>query len=211
MVLSQTPMTHELAAILGGTVATAELSVITGRERTPEQLLACVAEGDRDAFSELYDHLVSRVLVVVRRCLVDPAQSEEVAQEVFLQVWQTAPRYESSQGAAITWILTLAHRRAVDRVRASQSSRDRDLRLGIRDLHSSSADVAETVETLIEWDRAVRAMQHISALQRQVITLTYSQGLSQNEIAAMLDVPVGTIKTRLRDGILRLRRELGMS
>ena len=101
---------------------------------TLDDLLTQVAEGDQSAFSELYDRIAPRVLGLVRRVLVDHAQSEEVTQEVLLEVWRTATRFETGRGSAMSWVLTMAHRRAVDRVRSSQAGHDRDERIGMRDI-----------------------------------------------------------------------------
>ena len=106
----------------------------TPEEVSKETLLERVAVGDKSAFSDLYDQFAPRVLGLIKRLLIDHAQSEEVAQEVFLEIWQSASRFDAKKGGASTWILTMAHRRAVDRIRASQSSRDRDTKIGIRDL-----------------------------------------------------------------------------
>ncbi len=182
----------------------------TGQPSSKEQLLARIADGDEAAFSELYDELAPRVLGLVRRLLVDHAQSEEVTQEIFLEIWQNAPRYEASKGGATTWIFTMAHRRAVDRIRSSQAGRDRDVRIGIRDYESDYDNVAETVETTIENERVKRAMSQLTELQRQAITLAYYGGYSHSEVAERLKVPIGTVKTRLRDGMIRLRDELGV-
>ena len=179
--------------------------------RSKEELLGRVAQGDQQAFSELYDQVAPRILGLIRRLLVDPAQSEEVAQEVFLEIWQSASRYEPSKGGAITWMLTMTHRRAVDRVRASQSSRDRDLRVGTREYESGYDNVAEQVEISIEHERVTKAMSQLTELQRQAVTLAYYKGLSHSEVATMLSVPIGTVKTRLRDGMIRLRDELGVA
>ena len=176
-----------------------------------EQLLARVAQGDRAAFAALYDGTVHRVFGLIRRLLVDPAQSEEVAQEVYLEIWQTATRYEPTRGSAITWMLTLAHRRAVDRIRSAQASRERDSRIGIRDFAREYDSVAETVEVKIESERVARALQKLTQLQRQAVTLAYFKGLSHSEVSALLHVPIGTVKTRLRDGMIRLRDELGVA
>jgi RNA polymerase sigma-70 factor (ECF subfamily) len=176
-----------------------------------EDLLARVAGGDQDAFAELYDQTAPRVLGLVQRLLVDHAQSEEVTQEVFLEVWQTAPRYAPDRGSAITWLLTMAHRRAVDRIRASRASRQRDLRIGIRDQVDGYDDVAEQAEIRLENVRVKRALSRLTDVQREAVTLAYYGGLSQSEVSAALGVPLGTVKTRLRDGMIRLRDELGVT
>jgi RNA polymerase sigma-70 factor (ECF subfamily) len=176
-----------------------------------EELLARVARGDQDAFAELYDQTAPRVLGLVQRLLVDRAQSEEVTQEVFLEVWQTAPRYAADRGSAVTWVLTMAHRRAVDRIRSSQASRERDLRIGIRDQVAGYDDVAEQAEIRLENVRVKRALSRLSEAQREAVTLAYYGGLSQREVSELLDVPLGTVKTRLRDGMIRLRDELGVT
>jgi RNA polymerase sigma-70 factor (ECF subfamily) len=142
--------------------------------------------------------------------LVDHAQSEEVTQEIFLEIWQTATRYEATRGGASTWIMTMAHRRAVDRIRASQAGRDRDTRIGIRDLAVAYDEVSETVEVRLEHERVEKAMSRLTELQRQAISLAYYGGLSQSEVAERLQIPLGTVKTRLRDGMIRLRDELGV-
>ncbi|MCU1438498.1 MAG: polymerase subunit sigma [Naasia sp.] len=183
------------------TAATSEADAMLGR----------VATGDRAAFATLYDLLASRVLGLVVRVLVDRSQSEEVTQEVFLEVWQNAPRYDPARGTAVTWVLTMAHRRAIDRVRAAQASRDRDLREGIRGLPREYDDVAETVEVRVESERVRAALARLTPLQREAVSLAYYGGYSSGEVAAMLHVPVGTVKTRLRDGLIRLRDELGVT
>jgi RNA polymerase sigma-70 factor (ECF subfamily) len=178
---------------------------------TQDQLLALVAQGDQTAFAQLYDQMAPRVLGLVRRLLRDHAQSEEVTQEIFLEIWQNATRYDSSKGGASTWIMTMSHRRAVDRVRASQSSRDRDTKIGIRDYDAEYDNVSETVQTRIEHERVEKAMQRLTELQRQAVSLAYYGGYSHSEVATLLSVPIGTVKTRLRDGMIRLRDELGVA
>jgi RNA polymerase sigma-70 factor (ECF subfamily) len=178
---------------------------------TREALLLRVAQGDRAAFSELYDQTAPRVLGLIRRVLIDHAQSEEVAQEVFLEIWQSAGRYEPNKGGATTWILTMAHRRAIDRIRASQSGRNRDLKIGIRDYDPGVDDVADSVEIRIENERVKKAMQQLTELQRQAITLAFYEGYTHSEVAGILHVPIGTVKTRLRDGMIRLRDAMGVT
>jgi RNA polymerase sigma-70 factor, ECF subfamily len=174
-------------------------------------LLARVAEGDKSAFAELYDRSASRVLGLVVRLLRDSAQSEEVTQEIFLEVWQNAKRYDAAKGSAITWILTMSHRRAVDRIRSSQSSRVRDTRIGLRDLETEYDSVSESVEIRVENERVGQALLRLTELQRQAVTLAYYGGYSHSEVAELLKVPIGTVKTRLRDGMIRLRDELGVA
>ncbi len=177
---------------------------------TSEDLLGRVAQGDQQAFAELYDRTASRVFGLVKRLLRDHAQSEEVTQEIFLEIWQTATRYDVGKGGAMAWMLTMTHRRAVDRVRASQSSRDRDTRIGIRDFAPEFDSVAENVEITIETERVKEAMKRLTELQRQAVQLAYFGGYSHSEVSQMLKVPIGTVKTRLRDGMIRLRDELGV-
>lgn len=173
-----------------------------------EALLCLVAAGDRDSFSELYAVTSSRVYGIIRRVLVDIAQSEEVTQEVFLEVWQGAKNYDPSLGSAIAWLVTISYRRAIDRVRASQSSQVRDHRVGLRDHVAEFDTVAETVEIRLEYERARRAMRSITTIQREAITLAYWDGLSASEIAVQLGINVSTVKTRLRDGLIRMRAEM---
>jgi len=178
---------------------------------SPQELLTRVATGDQAAFSELYDQLAPRVFGLVKRLLRDHSQSEEVTQEIFLEIWQNATRFDANKGAAVSWILTMAHRRAVDRVRSSQSSRDRDVRIGIRDQNPEYDHVSETIEVRLEHERVEQAMSRLTELQRQAVSLAYYGGYSHSEVATMLSVPIGTVKTRLRDGMIRLRDELGVA
>ena len=173
--------------------------------------MSLLADGDRDAFTSLYEFLAPRVLGVITRVLRDQSQSEEVTQEVFLEIWQSASRYDPKKGGASSWIMTMAHRRAVDRVRASQSSRDRDTKIGIRDFTPDYDNVAESVQVRIEHERVEKAMLRLTELQRQAVTLAYYGGYSHSEVSEMLSVPIGTVKTRLRDGMIRLRDELGVA
>ncbi|BDZ51537.1 hypothetical protein GCM10025867_37780 [Frondihabitans sucicola] len=176
-----------------------------------DDFLARSASGDQVAFAALYDCTIPRVLGIITAVLRDPAQSEEVAQEVYLEVWQHAPRFDSAKGHATTVIFTLARRRAIDRVRASQASRDRDLTVGIRDREQPFDHVAETVETSLEYQRVRRAMERITPAQRRVIELVHDEYLDQAAVAERLGIKVGTVKTRLRDGLIALRRELTTS
>ncbi|WP_336652038.1 MULTISPECIES: ECF RNA polymerase sigma factor SigK [unclassified Leucobacter] len=167
--------------------------------------LARAASGDRRAFAELYDLLSARVFGLITRVLVDHAQSEEVLQEVFLEAWQSANAFDARRGTARTWLLTIAHRRAVDRVRASQAAHRRDLTAGARELAVQSPGVDDEVAVLIDGGRAVRGLDLLPEPQRRAIVLAYFGGYSHREIAVLLDTPLGTVKTRIRDGLTRLR------
>lgn len=175
------------------------------------ELLERVASGDRSAFSRLYDMLSPRAFGLILRVLVDRSQSEEVLQEVFLEVWQSAGRFAPNKGQGRSWVLTIAHRRAVDRVRASQASTDRDYRVGIRDTEVAHDTVAEEVQMRIEGEGVAKALDVLPEAQREAIVLSYFGGYSQSEIAAMTSTPLGTIKTRMRDGLSRLRTEMGVT
>lgn len=174
------------------------------------ELLARIAGGDQAAFATLYDVLSPRVFALILRVLVNRSQSEEVLQEVFLEVWQSAGRFAPNKGQGRTWVLTIAHRRAVDRVRASQSSADRDTRIGIRDLADARDVVADTVESQLDGELVVSALAALPEAQQEALILAYYGGYSQSEIAALTGSPLGTIKTRMRDGLTRLRTELGV-
>jgi RNA polymerase sigma-70 factor (ECF subfamily) len=175
-----------------------------------DDLLTLVARGDGPAFEVLYDEVANSVFGVVRRVLRDPAQSEEVTQEVLVEVWRTATRFDPERGSATTWILTMAHRRAIDRVRSSQASQDRDLRVATRDHVRDYDQVAEQVEARLEQEQVRRCLEQLTDLQRESITLAYYGGHTYREVAELLDLPLGTVKTRLRDGLIRLRDCLGV-
>ncbi|MBD7956325.1 ECF RNA polymerase sigma factor SigK [Microbacterium sp. Sa4CUA7] len=182
----------------------------TARDHAAE-LLSRVADGDQAAFARLYDLLAPRVFGLILRVLVDRSQSEEVLQEVFLEVWQSAGRFAPNKGQGRSWILTMAHRRAVDRVRASQASATRDVRAGLRDLDVAHDGVAEQVELKVEGQKVAGALSTLPEPQREAIVLAYYGGYSQSEIAVLVGAPLGTIKTRMRDGLSRLRTAMGVT
>ena len=171
-------------------------------------LLTLVARGDTGAYQAVYDQVVPVVFGTVRRVLRDPAQSEEVAQEVLVEIWRCASRYDPAQGSSAAWICTIAHRRAVDRVRSNQRSADRE-RHSVPPAAPANP-VAEAVEVDLDHQRVRRCLATLSQLQHQAIVLAYYRGYSYREVAALLGVPSGTIKTRMRDGLIRLRDCLGI-
>lgn len=175
-----------------------------------KELLVRVSRGDQDAFSRLYDAIAAPVLGLVRRVLRDPAQSEEVAQEVLLEVWRTAARYRSERGEVMPWVLTIAHRRAVDRVRSAQAAADRDQRAAAASHTAAYDEVSEQVESRLEREQVRRCMKMLTHLQREALTLAYYRGYTYPQVADVLGTPLGTIKTRMRDGLIRLRDCLGV-
>lgn len=177
----------------------------TALPEDPDLLLTMVAKGNRQAFEALYDALSPQVYGVVRRVLRDPAQSEEVAQDVLVEVWRTATRFDRSRGSARGWVLTMAHRRAVDRVRSEQSARDREDRVAREQTERPFDGVAAEVEQRFESQAVRQALTELTAVQREAIELAYYGGNTYREVAALLGAPLGTVKTRMRDGLIRLR------
>jgi RNA polymerase sigma-70 factor, ECF subfamily len=177
-------------------------------ELTTEQLLVAVGRGDQDAFASLYDRVSSQVLGVALRVLRDRSLAEEVTQEVLVEVWRKADRFDPDRGSASGWITTLAHRRAVDRVRSEQASRDRDDRVSRRDEVRSFDSVADEVQVRLDHWQVRRALATLTERQREAIELAYFGGHTYRDVAKVLGIPEGTAKSRLRDGLLRLREAL---
>ncbi|MGW4867640.1 sigma-70 family RNA polymerase sigma factor [Streptomyces chartreusis] len=175
------------------------------------ELVQRVALGDQDAFAALYDSVASPVHGVVRSVLRDRAQSEEVAQEVLVEVWRTAPRYRPDRGTPVNWILTLAHRRAVDRVRSVEAAAAREHKAALLDRLPEYDHVTEQVEARLEREQVRRCLRTLTDVQKQAVTLAYYRGLTYRQVAETLALPLGTVKTRLRDGLVRLRDCLGVT
>ncbi|MGW1252736.1 ECF RNA polymerase sigma factor SigK [Streptomyces sp. NPDC002535] len=170
-----------------------------------------VAHGDKEAFSALYDALSPLVFGIVLKVVRDRAQSEEVAQEVMIELWRQAARYRPEAGSVTAWAATIAHRRAVDRVRSAQAASDREHAQAAREHTTAFDEVAEQVETRLESEQVRRCLRGLTELQRQAVTLAYYQGLTYREVAASLRTPLPTIKTRMRDGLIRLRDCMGVT
>ena len=186
------------------------LAPVEGAADALSTLLARASRGDEQAFAELYDRSCTRIFGLVRRVVRDPAQAEEVTQEVFLTVWRESARYDPARGSALAWMLTIAHRRAVDRVRAAESARERDGRFATLDAGPAFDVVEEAVTASLDSARVRQALSALTDVQREAITLAYYGGYTYKEVSELLDVPLGTIKTRMRDGLIRLRDTLGV-
>jgi RNA polymerase sigma-70 factor (ECF subfamily) len=173
-------------------------------------LLRACATGDEAAFARLYDAVTPRVYGLVLRVVRDRAQSEEVAQEALLDIWRHSARFDPAQGSPTSWILTIAHRKAVDRVRSAQSASDREDAYGSRTQDRAFDETTEVVERRLDAQRVRRALDSLTETQRGAVELAYFGGYTHSEVASLLGIPLGTAKTRIRDGLIRLRDTLGV-
>jgi RNA polymerase sigma-70 factor, ECF subfamily len=182
----------------------------SGAGESLESLVAGVVSGDERAFAGLYDVLAPSVFGIARRVVRNPALAEEVTQEVFVELWRSASRHDAARGSVRTWALTIAHRRAVDRVRSEQSAFDRDARAGALAAASPEYDeVSEAVTDRLEREQVRRCLEGLTPLQEESVRLAYWSGYTYREVAGRLGAPLGTVKARIRDGLLRLRDCLG--
>lgn len=178
-------------------------------ERELDDLLIHVARGDEVAFEAVYDRLAGPVYGVIRRVVRDRSQSEEVTQEVLLEVWRTATRFDPALGGAATWVMTIAHRRAIDRVRSTAAAAQRENKTA--DIRPPHDEVAEAVEASLDQERVRRCLDGLTEVQRESITLAYYAGYSYPQVATLLKVTLSAVKTRIRDGLIRMRDCLGVS
>ena len=172
--------------------------------------LLASGRGEEVAFSQFYDLTSRLVYGIVLRVVRDPAIAAETVQEVYLELWRLAPRYEQRRGSAKSWTATIAHRRAVDRVRSEQARREREDRDG-RQRAIAFDHVAEEVGDRLDRAQVERAMETLSPTQKEAVTLAYYGGKTYREVAALLGVPEGTAKTRIRDGLIKLRDHFGVA
>ena len=170
--------------------------------------IALVARGEATAFDAVFEQIGPSVFGVVKRVIRDPAQSEEVTQEVMLEVWRSASKFDAGRGSAAAWVMTLAHRRAVDRVRSVQKEAERERRVAVAEIPFD--EVIEAVESSLERERVRRCLGSLTEVQRESVTLAYYRGYTYGQVASLLGVPTGTVKTRMRDALIRMRDCLGV-
>jgi len=173
-------------------------------------LLAACSLGDEAAFAKLYDATSTRLFGLVLRIVRDRAQSEEVTQDAYLDIWRNSARFDPGRGSALSWLMTIGHRKAVDRVRSAEAARRRDTTYQARDQAVPFDQTVEQAHSNLDAQRVHRALDSLTGAQRGAIELAYFGGYTHREVAAMLDLPLGTAKTRIRDGLIRLRDTLGL-
>ncbi|MCA2210320.1 MULTISPECIES: sigma-70 family RNA polymerase sigma factor [Nocardia] len=189
-------------------------SAVTARAAEGVELAALLERcglADQQAFAELYDRTCARVFGLILRVLHDPGYAEETTQEVYLQIWRTATSFDPAKGSAVTWLMTLAHRRAVDRVRAEQAHTQREVAYGIRVLGHEFDEVTEEVERRLEQQAVRRGLSTLTETQREAISLAYYGGRTYAEVAQHLGIGLPTVKSRIRDGLTRLKKSLGVT
>ncbi|MEZ5185593.1 MAG: sigma-70 family RNA polymerase sigma factor [Candidatus Nanopelagicales bacterium] len=180
------------------------------RRADDQDLLNAAARGDERAYEQLLERYASAAYGLAVRVVRDPEMARDVTQEAFLHVWSQAARFDASRGSVRSWIFTLVHRRSVDRIRSEQASADRIHRVGPAEFERPHDHVIADVERRFEIRRVRSALEDLTGLQREAIELAYYRGYTHTQVAAALDIPVGTAKTRLRDGLIRLRDALGV-
>lgn len=173
-------------------------------------LLQAAAKGDQQAFAELYDLTGSRLHGLAVRVVRDPAQAEEVTQEAYLEIWRTAARFDPERGSPLSWLMTIVHRKAVDRVRSAEASSRRDTSYHQQNQPVAHDATAEAAHASLEARRVRGALSSLTTVQREAVELAYFGGYTHTEVASLLGLPVGTAKTRIRDGLIRLRDAMGV-
>jgi RNA polymerase sigma-70 factor (ECF subfamily) len=188
-------------------------SEVMGRDAEAAHLAELVARSSRgheEAFSELYDLTSSRIYGLVLKVLRSADHAAEVTQEVFVEVWRQSARYAPDKGSVLAWMSTMAHRRAVDRVRSVSSEVARDEHYAVTAVVREADHVWEHVEQKLDTERVRKGMASLTAIQREALGLAYFGGYTQTQVASLLKLPLGTVKTRIRDGLIGLRDALGV-
>jgi RNA polymerase sigma-70 factor (ECF subfamily) len=173
-------------------------------------LLQRSSRGDERAFAELYDATSARAYGLALRVARNPAHAEEVLQEAYLDAWRTSSRFDPARGSAIGWLLTIVHRKGVDRVRSAEAATARDATYHRESQPVEHDTTLEAAHASLEAQRVRGAVAGLTHVQRKAVELAFFGGYTHTEVATMLDVPVGTAKTRIRDGLIRLRDAMGV-
>jgi len=174
------------------------------------ELLRACSLGEETAFAKLYDATAARLFGLVLRTVRDRAQAEEVTQDAYLDIWRNSSRFDPDRGSALSWLMTIGHRKAVDRVRSAEAARRRDTAYEARDQAAPFDQTADEAHRNLDAQRVRRALDTLTETQRGALELAYFGGYTHREVAAMLELPLGTAKTRIRDGLIRLRDTLGL-
>ena len=182
----------------------------SSENQTLADLLQRAGRGDQEAFATLYDAVVSRLHGLVLRVVRDPAQAEEVTQEAMVEIWRQSARFDPALGSPLSWLMTIAHRRAVDRVRSAEATSRRDTSYHQQNQVTEHDSTAEEATRNLEARRVRQALRSLTDTQRGALELAYFGGYTHNEVSTMLGIPLGTAKTRIRDGLIRLRDTLGV-
>lgn len=203
-----TPFRQPVSHVQDHNVPVQGVGAVETADAIAEALRSC-ATGDQSAMATLYDLTSAKVYGLALRVLRNPAHAEEVTQEIYVEAWQRSDTFQPGRGSALSWLLTITHRRAVDRVRSAEASAKRDQAYGADDPAASPVDPADQAVATIEAERVRGALTSLTDTQRQAVELAYYDGLTHREVAHALDVPLGTAKARIRDGLIRLRSALG--
>ena len=183
------------------------LTALPEQDRAEAELVHAIARGDERALASLYDHYSPILFGLLLRILKDRPEAEDVLQEVFLQIWQRASSFDAERGRPFTWLVTLARSRAIDRLRSTRS-RERAALASAAEAPEPVADASDDAVRSEQGEAVRGALASIPEEQRRALLLAYFEGLSQTEIAARLDQPLGTVKTRMRSGMLKMRELL---
>ena len=191
------------------------LKFVTAKALTPEQaqtsdsdLLHAIARGDEEALAALYDRYRLILFGLILRILHSRPEAEDVLQDVFIQVWKRAADFDDARGRAFTWLVTLARSRTIDRLR-SLNSRQRTANEALEAAPDHVSDAVEDAFKSEQREVVRTALEELPTEQRQALVLAYFEGLTQTEIASRMGSPLGTVKTRMRSGMIKLRELLG--
>jgi RNA polymerase sigma-70 factor (ECF subfamily) len=202
-------MVHMELVPEGELTSTSGASAPSPNSELVELLKAC-SLGEEAAFAKLYDATAARLFGLVLRTVRDRAQAEEVTQDAYLDIWRNSSRFDPDRGSALSWLMTIGHRKAVDRVRSAEASRRRDTAYEARDQAAPFDQTVDEAHRNLDAQRVRKALDALTDTQRRAVELAYFGGYTHREVAAMLELPLGTAKTRIRDGLIRLRDTLGL-